>query len=181
MSRVGRKPIVVPDQVTVQLDGRSVRIQGPKGALTHQVPVGVQVSQQDRVVTVAREHEHQAVRALHGLTRTLLHNMMTGVTQGFAKELEIQGVGFKAQVEKGVVTLAVGFSHPVRYTVPAGVTVETPKPTQIIVKGIHKGLVGQVAADLRAIAPAEPYKGVGIRYAGEVVRRKAGKTVATKA
>lgn len=181
MSRVGRQPITVPETVTVRVEGQTVHVEGPKGTLSHTVPAGIQVQLKDKTLTVARSQERQAVRALHGLSRTLVHNMVIGVTEGFTKELEIQGVGFRAQVDKGVLTLSIGYSHPVRYQLPAGVTVETPKPTQIVVKGTDKALVGQVAASIRAFYEPEPYKGVGIRYVGEVVRRKAGKAVATKA
>lgn len=179
MSRVGRQPIPIPEHVTVRVEGQTVTVEGPKGTLSHVLPAGVQAQVQDRTVTIQRVEERQVVRALHGLSRTLVANMVHGVTAGFTKELEIQGVGFKAQVEKATVTLTLGFSHPVTYLVPAGVTVEIPKPTQMVVHGLDKALVGQVAATIRAFFPAEPYKGTGIRYVGEVVRRKAGKAVAT--
>jgi len=194
MSRVGRKPIPVPETVTVRLQGQAVHVQGPKGALVHHLPARIQARLAEGVVTLTRADETARSRALHGLSRTLVHNMILGVTQGFTKELEIQGVGYRAQVAPSpasgppgrglpgpqTLTLQVGFSHPVTVPVPAGVSVETPKPTQVIVTGMDKALVGQVAASLRAVRPAEPYKGMGIRYAGEVVRRKAGKAVATK-
>lgn len=179
MSRVGRRPIAVPDTVTVRIDGQAVKVEGPKGALSHVLPAGIQAQVADQVVTVQRLEERQAVRALHGLSRTLVANMVQGVTAGFSKELEIQGVGYKAQVDKSVLTLTLRFSHPVIYPIPAGVTIEAPKPTLLVIKGIDKALVGQVAATIRAFYKAEPYKGTGIRYVGEVVRRKAGKAVAT--
>ena len=181
MSRVGRVPVIVPDKVTIKLDSGVVRVEGPKGSLSQRVPPGITVDVEAKTVTVKRLNERQVTRALHGLTRTLVHNMVLGVTTGFSKELEIQGVGLKAQIDKQTLTLALGFSHPVIYQVPAGVAVETPKPTQIVVRGMDKALVGQVAATIRNFYEAEPYKGTGIRYVGEVVRRKAGKAVATKA
>ncbi|OGX39398.1 MAG: 50S ribosomal protein L6 [Omnitrophica WOR_2 bacterium RIFCSPHIGHO2_02_FULL_68_15] len=180
MSRVGKQPIAVPDQVTVRLDRAVVTVEGPKGSLSLRVPVGVGVSVADKVVTVARANDSKTARSLHGLIRTLVHNMVVGVTAGFSKELELQGVGLKAQVDQSLLTLSLGFSHPVTYQIPAGVTVETPKPTQMVVRGTDKALVGQVAATIRNFYEAEPYKGTGIRYVGEIVRRKAGKAVATK-
>jgi len=180
MSRVGKQPITVPEHVTVRLEGPVVTVEGPKGALSQRVPVGITVEVSGQTVTVKRATDHQQARALHGLTRTLVHNMVLGVTAGFSKELELQGVGLKAQVEKSVLTLLLGFSHPVTYQIPAGVTVETPKPTQMVVRGTDKALVGQVAATIRNFYEAEPYKGTGIRYVGEIARRKAGKAVATK-
>lgn len=180
MSRVGKQPITIPEKVTVRLDHAVVHVEGPKGTLSLRVPPGVAVSVAAQVVTVTRAEDSKTARALHGLTRTLVQNMVLGVTAGFSKELELQGVGLKAQVEKNLLTLSLGFSHPVTYQIPAGVTVETPKPTQMVVRGTDKALVGQVAATIRHFYEAEPYKGTGIRYAGEVVRRKAGKAVATK-
>lgn len=180
MSRVGRLPIPVPDKVAVRLVGRVVTVEGPKGVLSQRVPELITVEIAGQTVTVKRADNGQQARALHGLTRTLVHNMVLGVTAGFSKALELQGVGLKAQVEKNLLTLLLGFSHPVTYRIPDGVTVETPKPTQMIVRGTDKALVGQVAATIRNFYEAEPYKGTGIRYVGEVVRRKAGKAVATK-
>ena len=178
MSRVGRQPITVPEKVAVHLEGTTVRVEGPKGALAHQLPAGIQADLKEKTLTIARQGETKSARALHGLTRTLVNNMIVGVTNGFTKELEIQGVGYKASVEKHVLSVTLRFSHPVLYPIPAGITIETPKPTQVLITGIDKALVGQVAATIRAFFKAEPYKGVGIRYAGEVVRRKAGKSVA---
>ena len=178
MSRVGRKPIPVPEKVVVRLEGQAVHVEGPKGKLSFTLPTGVRAELKDKVVTVQRQDDRKPTRALHGLSRTLVNNMILGVTTGFSKELEIQGVGLKGLVEKTTLTLSLGLSHPVTYQIPAGVTVEAPKPTQLVVKGTDKALVGQVAATIRAFYPAEPYKGVGIRYVGEVVRRKAGKAVA---
>lgn len=181
MSRVGRVPVTVPDKVSVKLEGGVVKVEGPKGKLSQPVPQGIAVDVADKAVTVKRLNDRQVTRALHGLTRTLVQNMVFGVTTGFSKELEIQGVGLKAQIDKQTLTLSLGYSHPVTYQVPAGVTVETPKPTQIVVRGVDKALVGQVAATIRSFYEAEPYKGTGIRYVGEVIRRKTGKAVATKA
>ncbi len=178
MSRVGKKPIVIPEQVKVEVEGTTVRVEGPKGQLSHTVPLGISTRRQDSTLVVERQNDEKKVKSLHGLTRTLIDNMVKGVTQGFAKELEIVGTGFRAQVNSGKVELYVGFTHAVVFPIPQGITVETPKPTQLIIKGIDKALVGQVAARLRATYPPEPYKGKGIRYAGEVVRRKAGKAVA---
>lgn len=179
MSRVGRQPIAVPQGVTVRVEGQVVHVEGTKGKLSHTLPRLVQAQLQDKTLTIARTNETTPAKALHGLSRTLVNNMILGVTQGFGKELEIQGVGYKGQVEKSTLTLLLGFSHPVMFPIPEGVTVEMPKPTVILIKGTNKALVGQVAASIRAIYPAEPYKGMGIRYAGEVVRRKAGKAAAT--
>ena len=178
MSRVGNKPIAVPDTVTVKVEGQAVSVEGPKGTLNQQIHVGIQVEAKDNTIIVRRLEETGLHKALHGLSRTLINNMILGVTGGFSKELEIQGVGLKAQVDKSTLTMSLGFTHPVTYQIPAGVTIETPKPTQIVVKGMDKALVGQAAASIRAFFPAEPYKGTGIRYAGEVIRRKAGKAVA---
>ncbi|MBI4313695.1 MAG: 50S ribosomal protein L6 [Candidatus Omnitrophica bacterium] len=180
MSRVGSKPIPVPEKVGVQIEGRNVNVEGPKGKMSLALPLLVRAQLKDGWVTVSRENESKKARSLHGLGRTLINNMFLGVTQGFSKELEIQGVGYKAQIEKGKVNLTLGKSHAVYFQIPAGVTVETPKPTQIVIQGMDKVLVGQTAASIRALYPAEPYKGMGIRYAGEIVRRKAGKAVASK-
>ena len=175
MSRVGQRPILIPPQVKFSVQGDTVSIEGPKGTLSHRLPLGIHVDRTDGELLVKREGEENRARSLHGLTRTLLDNMVKGVTQGFVKELEIQGVGYKAQATPGKLELSVGLTHPVIFQIPQGITCETPKPTQIIVRGIDKALVGQVAARIRSFAPPEPYKGKGIRYVGEVVRRKAGK------
>ncbi|MBI3333182.1 MAG: 50S ribosomal protein L6 [Candidatus Omnitrophica bacterium] len=178
MSRVGQRPITVPDQVKVEVREETVQVEGPKGKLSHRIPSGISVDRSDGRLLVKRSSEEKRVKSLHGLTRTLVDNMVKGVTEGFIKELEIQGVGFRAQVNAGKLEMYVGFTHPIVYPIPSGITIETPKPTQMVIKGIDKALVGQVAARLRSFAPPEPYKGKGIRYAGEVVRRKAGKAVA---
>jgi len=178
MSRVGRRLIQIPQQVKVEIQGETVHAEGPKGKLSTQIPEGIHVERQESQLKVTRADEEKRTKSLHGLTRTLLDNMVQGVTQGFMKELEIQGVGYRAQVSSGKLEAHVGFTHPVVYSIPPGITIETPKPTHLVIKGIDKALVGQVAARIRAFNPPEPYKGKGIRYVGEVVRRKAGKAVA---
>jgi large subunit ribosomal protein L6 len=178
MSRVGEKPISIPAQVKVTLEERNVSIEGPKGKLALSIPSGIRVERSDAQLLVKRESDEKGVEGLHGLTRTLVANMIDGVTQGYTRELEIQGVGYRAQVASGKLELYVGLTHPVSYPIPQGITVETPKPTVLVVKGIDKALVGQVAARIRSFAKPEPYKGKGIRYLGEIVRRKAGKAVA---
>jgi large subunit ribosomal protein L6 len=176
MSRVGRAPITVPGGVSVALESDSVTVTGPGGTLARSLPEGITVSQDGDTLLVERPDDERAHRALHGLTRSLVANMVTGVTQGFTKELEIVGVGYRA-TSRGdrQVELALGFSHTVEVAAPEGITFEVPAPTRIIVKGIDKEKVGQVAADIRKIRKPEPYKGKGVRYAGERVLRKAGK------
>jgi large subunit ribosomal protein L6 len=176
MSRVGNAPVPVPDGVTVTVDGPTVTVNGPKGTLTRTFSDRVSFEVGDGVVTVTRTDEERQSKALHGLSRALLDNMVVGVSAGFRKELQTVGVGYRASLQGSTLELQVGFSHPVRMTAPEGVDFEVPEPTQIVVSGIDKELVGQVAADLRAVRPPEPYKGKGIRYAGEHVRRKAGKS-----
>ena len=176
MSRVGRAPIAVPSGVTIALDDRTVTVTGPQGSLSRTLPGAITVRQEDSSLLVERPDDERHNRALHGLTRSLLANMVTGVTAGFQKELEIVGVGYRAQAKgPASVELALGFSHPVTVDAPDGVTFEVPVPTRIVVKGIDKQRVGQVAADIRKIRKPEPYKGKGVRYAGERVMRKAGK------
>jgi large subunit ribosomal protein L6 len=176
MSRVGRSPIAVPSGVTVALEGDLVTVTGPQGTLAGTVPVPMAVRQEDGTLLVERPDDERRNRALHGLTRSLLFNMVAGVTDGFTKELEIVGVGYRATAKgPGAIELALGFSHPVAVDAPDGITFEVPSPTRIIVKGIDKQKVGQVAADIRKIRKPEPYKGKGVRYAGERVLRKAGK------
>ncbi|MBI3614931.1 MAG: 50S ribosomal protein L6 [Candidatus Omnitrophica bacterium] len=178
MSRVGQRPILVPPQVKVEVQGDHLQVEGPRGKLSHRLPEGITVERAEGQMLVKRSSEETRFKSLHGLTRTLVDNMVKGVTQGFVKELEIQGIGFRASVAQGKLELYVGFTHPVIFSIPPGITIETPKPTQMVVKGTDKALVGQVAARIRAFAPPEPYKGKGIRYVGEAVRRKAGKAVA---
>jgi large subunit ribosomal protein L6 len=176
MSRIGRRPIEIPAGVTVDVSpGGAVTVQGPLGTLEQRVPARMQISQDEGVLTVARPTDRGEDRALHGLTRTLVANMVEGVTKGFEKHLEIQGVGYRAQLKGSDLELAVGYSHPVTVAPRPGVTFEVPAPTQIVVKGTDKQVVGQTAAEVRKIRPPEPYKGKGIRYRGEVVRRKVGK------
>ena len=178
MSRVGKVPITIPSQVKVEFQNDQVHVEGPKGKLFHRIPEGIVVDRSDAQIIVKRSGDDKRSKSLHGLTRTLLDNMVKGVTQGFTKELEIVGTGFRAQVANGKLELFVGFTHPVGFSIPQGITIETPKPTQLVIKGIDKVLVGQIAAQLRSVAPPEPYKGKGIKYVGEVIRRKAGKAVA---
>jgi large subunit ribosomal protein L6 len=176
MSRVGRAPIPVPSGVSVTLEERSVTVKGPQGTLARSLPANIMISQEGDVLTVTRPNDERMNRALHGLTRSLVANMVTGVTEGFSKELEIVGVGYRAVAQGAdALELALGFSHPVRVQAPDGITFEVPVPTRIIVRGIDKEKVGQVAADIRKIRKPEPYKGKGVRYAGERVLRKAGK------
>ncbi len=177
MSRIGRTPIAVPSGVDVAIEDRTVTVKGPKGTLSREIAGEIVVRQDGEILVVERPDDERLNRALHGLTRTLVSNMVTGVTSGFTKELEIVGVGYRAEAQSpSKIRLALGFSHPVLVDAPAGVEFEVPAPTRIIVKGIDKEKVGQVAADIRSIRKPEPYKGKGVRYAGERVLRKAGKT-----
>jgi len=177
MSRIGRKPITVPSGVDVSIDGDVVVVKGPKGQLSHTVPPSITVEKSDDVVVVTRPDDARQNRALHGLTRSLVANMVTGVHEGYVKELEIVGVGYRAQAAgPSRIDLQLGFSHPVAFEAPEGITFEIPQPTRITVRGIDKQLVGQVAANIRKLRKPEPYKGKGIRYAGERVLRKAGKS-----
>jgi len=175
MSRIGRKPIELPSGVLVAISPGRVQVNGPLGELTQTVPARMQVEKTDEVIVVTRPTERGEDRALHGLTRTLIANMVEGVTKGFEKHLEIQGVGYRAQLKGDEIELAVGFSHPVTIKPRDGISFEVPAPTQIVVKGIDKQMVGQTAAEIRKVRPPEPYKGKGIRYRDEQVRRKVGK------
>jgi len=175
MSRIGRAPIPVPSGVEFANDGGLVTVKGPKGELSQRIPREMIVSFDDGVITVQRPTESATHRSLHGLTRTLIANMVTGVTDGFEKRLEIQGVGYRAGMKGNDLELLVGFSHPAVVTPPAGIEFETPQPQVVLVRGIDKQAVGEVAAQIRAMRPPEPYKGKGIRYAGEYVQRKVGK------
>jgi large subunit ribosomal protein L6 len=175
MSRVGYAPIQIPDGVSVEVAGSRVAVKGPKGTLEHTIPERLTLSVDDGVLTVARRGEDREAKALHGLTRALLANMVTGVSAGFAKELLTVGVGYRAALKGSVLELQVGYSHPVHLEAPEGVEFEVPEPTRIVVRGIDKAKVGQAAADIRAVRPPEPYKGKGIRYSNETIRRKAGK------
>jgi large subunit ribosomal protein L6 len=175
MSRIGRKPIAVPDGVTVDLKPGAVAVKGPKGELSQAVSPDMKVNQDNGTLTVERPTDRGEHRALHGLTRSLIANMVEGVTNGYEKRLEIQGVGYRARLQGKALELSVGYSHSVSITAPDGIEFEVPTPTQVVVRGIDKQLVGEIAARIRRTRPPEPYKGKGIRYAGEHVRRKVGK------
>ncbi|HYZ78140.1 MAG TPA: 50S ribosomal protein L6 [Gaiellaceae bacterium] len=175
MSRIGNKPIELPSSVNVALSRGRVQVNGPLGELSQQVPLRMKIEQRDGELVVTRPTERGEDRALHGLTRSLIANMVEGVTKGFEKRLEVQGVGYRAALRGAALELNVGFSHPVVVEPRAGITFEVPAPTQIVVKGVDKQQVGQTAAEVRAVRPPEPYKGKGIRYEGEYVRRKVGK------
>jgi large subunit ribosomal protein L6 len=175
MSRIGRQPIELPSGVSVSIFPGRVMVNGPLGELTQQVPARMNVEQSDGTVTVTRPTDRGDDRALHGLTRSLIANMVEGVTKGFEKRLELQGVGYRAALQGADLRLDVGYSHPVVMKAPQGISFEVPTPTEIVVKGVDKQQVGEVAAEVRKVRPPEPYKGKGIRYTGEYVRRKVGK------
>ena len=175
MSRIGKLPIPVPTGVDVFIEPEMVRVKGPKGELVQRVSRDMQVEKDDGTIVVKRPTDRGEHRALHGLTRSLIANMVEGVTEGFEKRLEIQGVGYRARLQGKALELSVGYSHPVSVAAPDGIEFEVPVPTQIVVRGIDKQLVGEIAARIRRSRPPEPYKGKGIRYAGEHVRRKVGK------
>jgi large subunit ribosomal protein L6 len=175
MSRIGKNPISVPSGVTITLDGNRITVKGPRGELARTIPADMLISQEDGTVTVNRPSDDPKHKALHGLSRTLIANMVEGVTKGFTKQLDIVGVGYKAETRPYGLQLALGFSHAVEYKAPQGIKLTAPIPTQILIEGANKEIVGQVAAELRSLRPPEPYKGKGIKYAGEQIRRKAGK------
>ena len=175
MSRIGRTPIAIPEGVSVNIRGQRVTVTGPKGELRHTVVEPIRIAEQDGTLVVTRPTDRGPHRALHGLSRSLVANMVHGVKDGFERRLEIVGVGYRAQMRGQALELAVGYSHPVTMDPPEGVTFEVPAPTQVVVRGIDKQAVGEIAAQIRAVRPPEPYKGKGIRYAGEIVRRKVGK------
>jgi large subunit ribosomal protein L6 len=175
MSRVGQSPITVPSGVEVRVAGNEISVKGPKGELGRAFPEEIGVDQGDGQVLVTRKKESREARALHGLYRSLINNMVLGVTEGFEKRLEIHGVGYRASKQGNDLEILVGFSHPVKKTAPPGIEFEVPQPTRITVRGIDKELVGQIAAEIRAIKKPEPYKAKGIRYEGEYIRRKGGK------
>jgi large subunit ribosomal protein L6 len=176
MSRVGRTPVPVPSGVEISVQGRELTVKGPKGTLERRIPGDISVRQEGDEVIVERPDDERENRALHGLVRSLVNNMVQGVSQEFTKELEIIGVGYRANLQGASLDLALGFSHPVKVDAPQGIAFEVPAPNRIVVRGIDKEQVGQVAADIRAIRKPEPYKGKGVRYLGEYVARKAGKT-----
>ena len=175
MSRIGRKPISVPDGVTVTIEPELVSVKGPKGELSERISRDITVAQDDAILTVSRPTDRGEHRALHGLTRSLVANMVIGVTDGYEKSLDIQGVGYRAALKGRDLELALGYSHPVSVAAPDGIEFEVPQPTKVIVRGISKQLVGEIAAKIRKQRPPEPYKGKGIRYEGEYVARKVGK------
>ncbi len=177
MSRIGRQPIVIPKNVKVKIDGKTVSVEGSKGALQWELPVRVEASVNGQTVVVLRDGDDAQARSLHGLSRALVCNMIKGVSEGFVKKLEIQGVGFKANVQNDSVNMVLGFSHPIEYRIPRQIRVVVEENTRITVEGPDKALVGKVAAELRSYYPPEPYKGKGVRYVGERVERKEGKTV----
>jgi large subunit ribosomal protein L6 len=180
MSRIGKQPIPIPQGVKVQLDGLTVRAEGPKGKLSQAVPAGLTPKVTDGVLVIERSGEDRRVRALHGLARALVANMVTGVKDGFERKLEIVGIGYRAQMQGKSIQLALGYSHPVLFPLPDGVTAEIDKQTAITLRGPDKAVLGQTAAKLRALREPDPYKGKGIRYSGEVVRRKVGKKAGAK-
>ena len=175
MSRIGKRPIDVPKSVTVTIDGNNVKVKGPKGELSRAFHPSMKLVMQDSVITVERPSDEANHKALHGLSRTLMSNMVVGASDGFTKVLELVGVGYKAEVRPYGLQLALGYSHPIEYRAPKGIKLSAPQPTQIIVEGADKEIVGQVAAELRSLRPPEPYKGKGVKYQGEQIRRKAGK------
>jgi large subunit ribosomal protein L6 len=175
MSRIGRMPVVVPSGVDVTISGRDVTVKGPKGSLHLEIAAPIEISQDDGIITVTRPSDEGEVRALHGLSRSLVANMVTGVTSGFTKTLEIQGVGYRVQAKGKDLEFALGYSHPVLVSPPDGVSFRVETPTRFVVEGIDKQQVGEVAANIRKLRKPDPYKGKGVRYAGEQIRRKAGK------
>ncbi len=175
MSRIGRKPVPVPNGVTVTVNGPAITVKGPKGELSRKLHPDMKVKVENGNVTVDRPSDEDRHRALHGLTRSLIANMVEGVTQGYKKQLEITGVGYKAEVKPFGLQLALGYSHPVQYRAPAGIKLSAPQPIVVVIEGADKEKVGQVAAEIRALRKPEPYKGKGVRYQGEQIRRKAGK------
>lgn len=180
MSRIGRKPVPIPKGVGVEVDGGVVTVNGPKGTISKKMPKGIQVTIDDGNVTLSRASDLAFDRALHGTARVIVSNMVRGVTEGFSKKLEIEGIGYKAQVQGKKLTLSLSMSHPVVFEAPDGITIEVPDPRKITVSGADREMVGQLAANIRRVLPPEPYKGKGIRYAGEYVRRKAGKAGAAQ-
>lgn len=178
MSRIGKKAVEIPAKVKVNIDnGGKVAVEGPKGKLDWTLPKGIKASVADNQVSLVRDAETRSLKALHGLSRALINNMVLGVSTGFTRNLEIEGVGFKANVQGSNLNLSLGFSHPILFQIPKDIKITVTENTKIAIEGVDKKVVGQVAADIRAFYPPEPYKGKGVRYAGEQVRRKEGKTV----
>jgi large subunit ribosomal protein L6 len=175
MSRIGKLPIEIPKGVTVTVEGNTVKVKGPRGELSRTINSELSVEMKDNTVIVSRPSDESGHKALHGLSRTLVANMVEGVTKGFQKTLDIVGVGYRAEARPYGLQLALGYSHAIEYKAPAGIKLSAPQPTQIVVDGANKEVVGQVAAEIRSLRPPEPYKGKGIKYAGEQIRRKAGK------
>ncbi|NJK90447.1 MAG: 50S ribosomal protein L6 [Blastochloris sp.] len=180
MSRIGNKTILIPDKVKVQVQGRRVNVEGPKGKMEYNAPEGVDVEIVEKEIRFKRKSEEREVRALHGLARSLVNNMVQGTLSGFQKRMEIQGVGFKAAVQGKNLNLSLGYSHPLLYPIPSDIKITVEDQTKLLVEGVDKQKVGQVCADIRAYYPPEPYKGKGVRFAGENVRRKEGKTAQSK-
>ncbi|MCM8789727.1 MAG: 50S ribosomal protein L6 [Candidatus Omnitrophica bacterium] len=179
MSRIGKKPLIIPKDVKIETRDGVIFVEGPKGKLSHKLSDRIELEFKDNLLYVKRKQDTKQDRAMHGLWRALINNMVKGVTEGYMKELEIVGVGYKASVKENILVLQLGFSHPVNFAIPEGIKIETPKPTQIILKGIDKGKLGEIASEIRSINPPEPYKGKGIRFAGEYVKKKVGKAQAT--
>jgi large subunit ribosomal protein L6 len=179
MSRIGKKPLAIPKDVKIEAKDGLICVEGPKGKLARPLSERIAVEIKDGQIFIKRSSDIKTDKALHGLYRAIVSNMIKGVTEGYVKELEIIGVGFKAQAQGNALNIQVGFSHPVNFSIPEGIKIETPKPTQIVIRGIDKEKVGEAAAEIRSICPPEPYKGKGIRYAGEYVKKKIGKAQAT--
>lgn len=177
MSRIGKNPVTVPKEAKVEINERIISVEGPKGKLTREIPRGLSVEHKEGKIFVTRSSDTKFTKALHGLTRVLIANMIKGVIEGYSKQLEIVGVGFRAEVKGDKLTMQLGFSHPVNFPIPKDIKIETPKQTQIVVSGIDKEKVGEIASEIRRIFPPEPYKGKGIRYAGEFVKKKVGKAI----
>ena len=180
MSRIGRKPIVIPDGVKVAINGQTVRAEGPKGTLAQDVHTSLSVAMEGNQLLVSRSSDERTVRALHGLMRSLVANMVTGVKSGFERKLDIVGIGYRAQLQGKVIQLALGYSHPVLFPLPEGITAEIERQTAITLRGADKALLGQTAAKLRSLRKPDPYKGKGIKYSDEVIRRKVGKKAGAK-
>ncbi|TRZ95155.1 50S ribosomal protein L6 [bacterium] len=179
MSRIGKKEITIPQDVTAEVQDSVIFIKGPKGTLSQKISGRIKIEIKEGSLYVKRQADTKLDKSLHGLYRSLIFNMVKGVKEGYIKQLEIIGVGFRAQIQANKLSMQLGFSHPVNYTIPEGIKVETPKPTQIVISGVDKQLVGEVASEIRAVYPPEPYKGKGVRYLGEYVKKKVGKAQAT--